>query len=53
MILKREETPFQYKIPIGDFRFKLEVMQGHINDEPGSFLEDLFSKGSEQKLLFL
>lgn len=51
-ITDKEETPFQYKTPVEDFKLKLQVMKGHLEDEPGPYLEELFSKGSERNLLF-
>ena len=47
-----EETPFLYKTPLEDLQLKLAVMEEHREDEPGPFLEELFSESSEAELLF-
>ena len=51
-ITEGRETPFLYKTPVEDLRLKLEVMQAHINDQPGPFLSELTQPLSERKLLF-
>ena len=51
-ITDNDETPFQYKTPIEDFKLKLKVMKGHLEDKPGPYITELFDKGSERNLLF-
>jgi hypothetical protein len=51
-ITEGRETPFLYKTPVEDLRLKLEVMQAHINDQPGPFLPELTQPLSERNLLF-
>jgi hypothetical protein len=46
----REETPFLYKTPLEDMKFKLEIMPRHIDDEPGPDLEELRWKNGETTL---
>jgi hypothetical protein len=36
-----DETPFLFATPLEDFTLKLDVMQRHLDDEPGPFLPDL------------
>jgi len=51
-ITEKQETPFQYKTPVEDFKIKLSAMKAHILDEPGPFLNELLEKWSERNLLF-
>jgi hypothetical protein len=48
----KEETPFLHKTPVEDLELKLEVMQAHINDEPGPYLKELTERYSERELLY-
>ncbi len=51
-VTEGRETPFLYKTPVEDLKLKLEVMQRHINDQPGPFLEELTEPLSVRKLLY-
>lgn len=47
-----DETPFLYRTPLKDFRLKLEVMQAHLDDEPGPYLKELAEPYSVRRLLY-